>query len=206
MRSQVRISFRYSCFLEPNLCPDFMSSERPKSRQARFARFSKEAVKTLESLPRDASLPLILLTGGLRTPELLLTALSMRHAQLLGIGRSSVLSPDLPTLLQDTGPTQASWSEPFRPEPELSADASSLRWLWKYLPSIPLLGAGVETAYYVVTMRALATSGPRYPAASRMGGLTAVFWMWVWVDRATVWAALSLASLALIAGIAVVYY
>lgn len=192
-----------------------MSSPPPNSRQARFARFSKEAVKVLDTIPRDASsppLPLILLTGGLRTPELLNRALGMRHAQLLGIGRGSVLSPDLPSLLQEIGPTHSSWNQPFRPEPVLGIDASwCARWFWKYLPSIPLVGAGVEMAYYVVTMRRLATSGslrssesPNTPV-SHMGGLSAVFWMWIWIEWTTVlmWGALVVASLVLLVGIVV---
>lgn len=193
-----------------------MAPQQSNSRQALFARFSEQAVKTLESLPRSASsppLPLILLTGGLRTPGLLHTALSMGHAQLLGIGRGSVLSPDLPNLLQQTGSAQVSWDQPFRPEPNLDTSANwPLRWFWGYLPSMPLLGAGIGTAWYVVMMRRLAipdshkhnlVGSPDSPT-SHMGGLGAIFWMWIWVEWTTVRVALILASLALIVGIMVI--
>ncbi|KAF9459660.1 hypothetical protein BDZ94DRAFT_1199167 [Collybia nuda] len=188
--------------------PDFMTAEHPKSlRQALFARFSEKAVKTLEALPMDASsslLPLILLTGGFRTSELLYTALSSKHAHLLGFGRAAVISPDLPELVRGVGPSHSSWSQPFRPEPDLSTDFYWPRWFWSRMPRIPLVGAGVGTAWYVVRMRQLAAlDSKRLHLVSErshdMGSLGALLWMWVWVD----WrgAALLLSSLILITGL-----
>ncbi|GLB42192.1 putative NADH:flavin oxidoreductase / NADH oxidase family protein [Lyophyllum shimeji] len=171
--------------------PDFVSVGSP--RQALFARFSKAAMETLESVKSvtpSAPLPLILLTGGLRTPELLHTVLASRHAHLLGIGRSSVLCPDLPHILKQrelagTLRSEPGWSSPFRREPDLSAWAT----IRKYLPFIPLLGAGVNVAWHNVAMRRLANTpspikgmeGVLNPEHA-LGPIGVLFWMWVWVD------------------------
>ncbi|KAF8888590.1 hypothetical protein BD779DRAFT_1611297 [Infundibulicybe gibba] len=103
--------------------------EKP-ARQALFSRFSHQAVATLELLQHSNASPppAILLTGGLRTPNLLRTALSANHAHLLGIGRYI----------------------PFGPEPDLRVSS-----FWKWLPEIPLIGAGVGMAWYVLMMRRL---------------------------------------------------
>ncbi|KAF5379152.1 hypothetical protein D9615_006060 [Tricholomella constricta] len=172
--------------------PDFMPTKIKSPRQALFAHFSKAAMDALASLELEspsASLPLVLLTGGLRTAELLHTALVSKHAHLLGIGRASILCPDLPRLLKERelAGTQlsldASWSTPFRPDPNLD-----LSRIWNFLPTIPIVGAGINMAWYVVTIRQLAA----LPSSIRetllepdytLGPLEAVFRMWVWVDR-----------------------
>ena len=70
--------------------PSSVPSKHP--RQAFFAQFSSKLMEELSSMTSsDGSLPLVLLTGGLRTPAHLNTALSAKHTHLLGIGRSSVL-------------------------------------------------------------------------------------------------------------------
>ena len=165
---------------------DFTSTASP--RQALFSRFSRAAVDTLKSCQETTGSlpPLVLLTGGLKTPEILYSALSSNHAHLLGIGRSSVLCPDLPSLLKGPGgPTfpDAAWSVPFRPEPDL--------WSQKYLPSIPLVGAGINMMWHSAMMRRLATLPsvvegkiclePDYG----IGAIGAIFRFLVWIDDAS---------------------
>ncbi|KAF8069081.1 hypothetical protein FPV67DRAFT_1414625 [Lyophyllum atratum] len=172
--------------------PEFMTTSSP--RQALFSRFSKAAMDNLESLRASAPsarLPLILLTGGLRTPELLHTALTSRHAHLLGIGRGSVLCPDLPRLLKQRQLAGAQsyldpgWSSPFRAEPDLTA-WSQIR---RFLPTVPLVGAGINMAWYIVEMRRLAAipspvgeKMEELKPKSTLGPLGAVLRMWFWVD------------------------
>ncbi|KAG6908053.1 hypothetical protein DXG01_006359 [Tephrocybe rancida] len=140
--------------------PAFMT--RVTSRQALFSDFSKTAMDALESLSLGASSPLILLTGGLRTPELLHIALTSRQSHLLGIGRGSVLCPNLPRLPKQQrlfgtlDLDDPRWSAPFCPEPDLNA------WprLRSFLPTIPLVGAGISMAWYIVTIRRLAIRQP----------------------------------------------
>ncbi|RDB27844.1 NADPH dehydrogenase [Hypsizygus marmoreus] len=168
--------------------PDFLTQPTTSSpRQALFSRFSHAAVQTLASLPSSPSTPtspppLILLTGGLRTPALLSTALASRHAHLLGIGRQSVLCPTLPSVLPSL--LASSPSKAFRREPDLDMSA----WVWGWVPRIPLVGAGVNMAWYVVMMRRLAMgdgvdSEPDYG----VGPVGAVLLMWIWVEWSAWW-------------------
>ncbi|KAG5642729.1 hypothetical protein DXG03_002274 [Asterophora parasitica] len=175
--------------------PDFLATQTRSPRQALFSHFSRTAMDAIESLKQEstlsAPLPLILLTGGLRTPELLHTALAARHAHLLGIGRTSILCPDLPRLLKEmeketrevgTASSEAYWSSPFRPEPDLTFSPI----IRNLVPTIPLVGAGIGTAWYVVTFRRLAapptSKGMSFEPDYNLGPLGAVFWMWIWVD------------------------
>lgn len=189
--------------------PEFMTVHK-SLRQALFSTYSQKAVQTLSSLLQcpASPQPLILLTGGLRTPELLYTALASRDAHLLGIGRGSVLCPHLPTLLkerEDEGRAEGrriedvpGWDVPFSPEPDLELGWRWMVWLWGRLPKISLLGGGVNMAWYVVEMRRLAEAGmenmdkPSRREAEKAGmshhlagAIGAVFWMWVWVDERT---------------------
>ncbi|KAG6812889.1 hypothetical protein H0H92_015624 [Tricholoma furcatifolium] len=140
--------------------PTFMTTQKACSaRQTLFSEFSKAAMGALESSSSGNSPPLILLTGGLRTPELLHTALTLKHAHLLGIGRASVLCPDLPRILKQRksigvsdGIPDSCWSIPFRSEPDLNIWAN----IRGYLPTI--VGAGMNMAWYVVAMRRLAAN------------------------------------------------
>jgi hypothetical protein len=71
------------------------------SRQAFFARFAREARDTIHAQASSSPHhPLVLLTGGMRSPEVFENALSQGHADLVGIGRGSVLAPRLPLLLR----------------------------------------------------------------------------------------------------------
>ena len=178
---------------------DFMMSAKPSAsnspRQALFARFSHRALQALESLRQSNSayigcLPLILLTGGLRTPGLLQKALALKHADLLGIGRGSVLCPDLPSVLAKRLHDLQTWGDiPFQPEPDLQLPGilsyPILRSIWELVPKVKLIGAGVGMAWYVVAMRHIANTTvagqdkkirPKYD----VGGLYSVFCMWFW--------------------------
>jgi len=94
----------------------------------------------------------------------------------------------------------AGWDLPFSPEPDLEPSWSWVIWILECLPKIPLLGAGVNMAWYVVEMRRLAEVGMTGKdkdslSAKRngkwrdrsVGAVGAVFWMWVWVNPAIVW-------------------
>ena len=175
---------------------DFLKSETTHSkspRQAYFAHFSHHALQALESLPKTSTsppTPLILLTGGLRTPAVLRTVLNSGHAHLLGIGRGSVLCPSLPSILREKKEKDHSlWDDiPFRREPDLSLPRIlnywPLNWLWSLVPKIKLIGAGVGMAWYVVAIRRIchaSRSGSDMKLNYKMGGLGAVFWMWFWI-------------------------
>ncbi|KIM46043.1 hypothetical protein M413DRAFT_441104 [Hebeloma cylindrosporum] len=178
--------------------PDFMMSPKPSAsnspRQAFFARFSHRALLALENLRQEPAcpgyLPLILLTGGLRTPGLLQKALALKHADLLGIGRGSVLCPDLPSVLAQRLQDLKTWGDiPFQPEPDLQLPGifsyPIFRSIWEFVPKVKLIGAGLGMAWYVVAMRHIANTTvagrdekirPEYD----VGGLCSVFWMWFW--------------------------
>lgn len=173
---------------------DFMATKAASPRQAFFAEFAKKARDCLKTdFPADVDVPLILLTGGLRSPSHLQSALDAGHADLLGIGRGSILRPDIPVILQerilnaaanDTSIT--SDDEPFAREPD--GDIKPPSWV----PQIPLVGAGVGLAWYNVRMRWIATSQlekringkplsaplPTYG----MSGIETVVRMWVWLE------------------------
>jgi hypothetical protein len=180
----------------PNLMSvaDFMSAKAASPRQAFFAQFAKQARECLKTeFPTDANLPLILLTGGLRSPAHLQSALDVGHADLLGIGRGSILRPDIPAILQErilnaaaSGTSIALDDEPLTHEPD--GDIQLPRWV----PQVPLVGAGVGVAWYNVRMRRIAASqlerrgdGKSLPAplpTFGMSGIEATVRMWVWLE------------------------
>jgi hypothetical protein len=181
--------------------PDFLISETSPSKSLRqpfFARFSHQALQALESLPQTPTSPpppLILLTGGLRTPSLLRTALNSGHAHLLGIGRGSVLCPNLPSILKEKNKELQQWDNiPFQREPDLSLPHILKTWpvscLWNLVPKIKLIGAGVGMAWYIVGIRRISRasrSGSNMMLNYNMGGLGAVFWMWAWIPVRLGW-------------------
>ncbi|KAG2342313.1 FMN-linked oxidoreductase [Suillus weaverae] len=169
--------------------PDFMacSGSQKLDRQAFFTRFSRTVMKDLYRSPVPfSSVPLILLTGGLRSHSHLQAALMSKHADLLGIGRGAVLCPDLPEILRlqlQNNKSSSTWADrPFAHEPEAVFRAS------KWVPSVGLIGAGVGTAWYTTRMRDIAISQIKKPRAEpppvdyNRGGLIAVFKMWAWFD------------------------
>ncbi|KAF8914045.1 hypothetical protein CPB84DRAFT_1861255 [Gymnopilus junonius] len=173
--------------------PDFMLSSSKSSRQAFFARFSHQALKSLNSLRSSSTrpLPLILLTGGLRTPALLCSALASNDANLLGIGRGSVVCPALPSVIRTRLRDLQRWGDvPFQAEPILQngwiLEYPPFLWVLGLVPKIQLIGAGINMAWYIVAMRRIACDTVA-PGCLRppyeIGGLQSVFWMWVWMSR-----------------------
>ncbi|KAH9067595.1 FMN-linked oxidoreductase [Lactarius vividus] len=149
---------------------DYENPEFMTSRQAFFARFARKARDAIHaqvsSSPRH---PLVLLTGGMRSPEVFEDALSQGHADLVGIGRASVIAPRLPLLLRKQ-PTLS-----YSDTPLIRAAVSVLRWLG-VLPLPTLIGAGAAVAWYVVTMsRTSRGSGINY----QMGGIRVILTMWI---------------------------
>ncbi|KAG1876985.1 hypothetical protein C8R48DRAFT_689345 [Suillus tomentosus] len=192
--------------------PDFMacSGSQKLDRQAFFAQFSRTVMKDLHQSPVPfSSVPLILLTGGLRSHSHLHAALMSRHADLLGIGRCAVLCPDLPKILRSqlqNNKSSSTWADkPFTREPEAVFRAS------KWVPSVKLIGSGVGTAWYTTRMRDIAISqikNPRAeppPADYNRGGLIAVSMMWAWFDSriAPIWVLGILMVLVVTAGFSV---
>ncbi|KAI0090298.1 hypothetical protein BDY19DRAFT_764453 [Irpex rosettiformis] len=189
--------------------PDFMlaidSTEQKSSnnREALFARFSHRARAALLSSSSSSSQiatdqisyhrPLIMLTGGLNTPSLMMSALSNGHADLLGIGRLSVEIPYLPRVLAESGGT----IPPASPPPislrlldrALIILEVWIRALWSFIPSAlrpqfpPLIGAGVGVAAYQVAMRKLAGMPVRPRVSERMVNVDPK-----WVDVMRLWA------------------
>ncbi|EIW83221.1 FMN-linked oxidoreductase [Coniophora puteana RWD-64-598 SS2] len=146
--------------------PDFMESSLPPTksrRQAFFSSFSRLAVQTIASLPTpQQQRPLILLTGGLRTPAALSSALTAGHADLLGIGRGAILCPHLPALLASGAAAAAEPDLPLGRDPDLRTGASPLENAVSALTAnVKLIGAGFDMAWYVVNIRRMALAGMR---------------------------------------------
>ncbi|VDC02803.1 unnamed protein product [Peniophora sp. CBMAI 1063] len=152
--------------------PDFLLT----SRQAFFARFSRRAREAVRGAPKSRR-PLIMLTGGLRSVEMLQEVLEQKHADLLGLARAAVLSPDLPARLA-AGPGDAIF--PHLPEltyadTPIASLLSRICHLLGVLPLPKLIGAGVGMAWYTVMLRRLAEGrGVDYG----IGGLGSVIRMW----------------------------
>ncbi|TFY62967.1 hypothetical protein EVJ58_g3530 [Rhodofomes roseus] len=179
--------------------PDFMMKTL-SPRQAFFTTFAHEVKQMLAASPFSKP-PLILLTGGLRTLPLMSSVLKHGHADLLGIGRLSVLCPDLPRTLEAA---IAGTTEPGKfpleplPEPDLGSPvalpshrsilhhalaalfnllASVLTRCWALFPiQLPkLVGAGTIMAWYMVMMRRMAV---RKEVDYSVGGIEAVLIAW----------------------------
>lgn len=105
-----------------------------------------------------------MLTGGLTTTDLMVSALSNGHADLLGIGRLSVEVPYLPRVLREP---DGVIPPPPTPLPTISDRILSfvealIKAIWNSIPDVmrpqfpPLVGSGVGMAAYQVAMRRLA--------------------------------------------------
>ena len=105
----------------------------------------------------ESERPLVMLTGGFTKAEQMATALGAGHADVLGVGRMSVLYPDLPRRI-------------------LGEELERLPRLWspRWFPK--LVGAGVNTAWYVVQMGLL---GAKRELNRGLGGMEGVVRMWV---------------------------
>lgn len=157
-----------------NQFSEFMSKK--PSRQAFFSSFSRQAMKALPPAdPEKGPPPLILLTGGLRHESTLTSVLTENHAHLLGVGRLSVLVPDLPIQLKTKGSN-------FEPPPIPGFTGSTLDQIASFMFNIThisfpkLVNAGLECSWYFMGMKKMAT-GKRLSH----GGTEALIRMWFWV-------------------------
>lgn len=180
----------HSCTVVVFLLPAFIS-QSASARQAFFTEFAYEVKYRLAS-SQISRPPLILLTGGLRTLPLMSSVLTHDHADLLGIGRLSVLCPDLPRTLEAATAGDMKVDEfpmvPL-PQPDIASPSSHrgslhlldtlLVRLWALLPvRLPkLVGAGSVMAWYMVMMRRIAE---RKDLDYGVGGVEAVLRMWLW--------------------------
>ena len=119
---------------------------------------------TLRSIT-PAKRPLVLLTGGLRFPAQFHEALSTKKCDLLGIGRASVVQPELPNLTRQC-PEQVKDRQP---------KLARLEWLPK------IIGAGITTTWYAVQMRRIAR---QQELSLGMNSLEAVVRFWTPVTAA----------------------
>lgn len=185
----VHYSFRF-LFTKRKIHLGFLLS----SRQAFFARFARKARSAIHEVAFSSRRPLVLLTGGMRSLTIFHDALTQGHADLIGIGRGSVLVPDLPLLLkeacarQQMGTPDGDGDEKnmgrdflvklptlsYTETPSIRAATSVLRSLG-ILPLPSLIGAGAAMAWYTVTMRSI-SKGQK--VNFRMGGLRAVVQLW----------------------------
>ncbi|KDQ58681.1 hypothetical protein JAAARDRAFT_676428 [Jaapia argillacea MUCL 33604] len=168
--------------------PKFMEAKSSprSSRQALFSKFSKRAMSVLPSHAETNSTtlssstrppPLILLTGGLTTYERFRTCLESNHAHLLGVGRLSILCPELPRLLHSTSNIDSFLTD----IPSPSFESRFLDRAWRRLDRIlgmpRLIGAGLGMAWYVVMMRRMVEDQGE---GGDLGGVDAAVKMWLW--------------------------
>ena len=133
----------------------------------------------------------------MRSPATFQDALSQGHADLIGIGRGSVLAPNLPVLLEEFCSRQQAGTPDDRDDdnkvmmgqdfpvqqptlsyaetPPMRIVVSVLRLLG-ILPLPSLVGAGAVTAWYILAMRRI-SRGQRINY--HMGGIRASLLMWV---------------------------
>jgi hypothetical protein len=183
-------NFVYSSLAKVDLNLAFL----PSSRQAFFARFARKARSTIHALTPPSRYPLVLLTGGMQSPAIFQDALVQGHADLVGVGRGSVLAPDLPLLLKEfyarrqTGTPDGDGDEnmgrvllfkqptlSYAETPLIRVAASVLRSLG-ILPLPSLIGAGTAMAWYVVAMRSISRGRL---VNYQMGGIRAVVQLWL---------------------------
>jgi hypothetical protein len=119
--------------------------------------------------------PLIVLTGGLRCSSTFQSVIADNHAHLLGIGRLSVLCPDLPLRLNIQG---MAFVPP--PEPDLSDSTFDLllTFISKLGLTIPkLIGAGRQLVWYNLQIRCIAQGRDLF---SSIGGVEGILKFLIW--------------------------
>jgi hypothetical protein len=100
-----------------------------------------------------------MLTGGLHTPNLVKSALLSGQTDIVGIGRASVVCPEIPHIMAEyeRGQGQIDGDIPFATQPEQSVPIYLKVWpiisLWASLSKVKLVGAGLEMAWYTLVMR-----------------------------------------------------
>ncbi|GJJ14963.1 hypothetical protein Clacol_009233 [Clathrus columnatus] len=114
-------------------------------RQVFFASYSRRVVQTIKTLQLEKP-PLIILTGGLRSPSQFTQVISQNHAHILGLGRLAATCPDLPNRLFSSIPEDGVYRFIPAPEPSLYQP----RWVPK------LIGAGVVMAWHACQLKLLA--------------------------------------------------
>ncbi len=158
------------------------------ARQAMFARFSEKVSTLLSS--SNGLVPLVMLTGGLRSPALCHSALSKGQTDLLGIGRGAILCPDTPDVYRHRIVLRAIDTSPFGEEPDTSGFSN---WILKLLPRISLVGAGTGMAWYVVMLRRLSRTRSEPNLGRPSYGVSTIARMWLWIV-APEWSTKSLKS------------
>ena len=126
-------------------------------RQAFFIWFSQKALESLDSAGfKYPSRPAIVVTGGFRTPNLLYSALRSGHTDMLGIGRCSIVCPQIPNIMGDFEQRHGNSDGdiPFGATPNFSASDKYLKWwpiaaLRNTFSKIQLMGAGINLAWYI---------------------------------------------------------
>lgn len=116
-------------------------------RQAFFYKFSRRALKAIQSLPIHKA-PLVLLTGSLRGRSSMASAIRNQHADLVGSGRPSVVCPSLPTYVLDEQVEDKEIPEIVEPILPLF-----------FIPQ--LVGASIRTMWYCYEMARIAASKGR---------------------------------------------
>ena len=109
--------------------------------------------------------------------EMLQEVLDQEHADLLGLARAAILSPDLPARLA-AGPEHLIFPdlpELTYPDTPIARLLSRILHLLGVLPLPKLIGAGVGMAWYTVMLRRLAEGRC---VDYRVGGLGAIVRMW----------------------------
>lgn len=158
------------------------------NRQAFFSTFSRQAVAALSKSELTGAQahppPIIMLTGGFRSASQMISALEQQHAQIIGVGRMSVVCPDLPRVLSSHR------SSTGRGGPSVDLEAIEL----PALPNFPtpswfprLVGAGVNMTWYVAEIRRISSPHPRNGPFLSRGPLGSLWEMWFWFcDRGEV--------------------
>lgn len=129
-------------------------------RQALFSRFSQQILKALDNAGyHSPQRPVIMLTGGLHTPNLVKSALLSGQTDIVGIGRASVVCPEIPQKMAEfeKGQGRIDGDIPFAIEPEQSVPIYLKYWpivsIWASISKVKLVGAGLKTAWYTLVMR-----------------------------------------------------
>ncbi|KAL0959918.1 hypothetical protein HGRIS_011583 [Hohenbuehelia grisea] len=165
------------------------SSDSP--RQALFTQCAHDAMRSLEGIERNSEqkLPLILLTGGFRTPAQMHAALSAHHTDLIGIGRSAIVCTDLPKRLRSDidANTEAVCQQPAVETRVVKPTNRLSNWLWSKIPKVKLVGSGVEVAWYELALRRIAEAvvssadGEATPEFDfDLGNTKILVGMWLW--------------------------
>ncbi|KAJ8502609.1 hypothetical protein ONZ45_g11596 [Pleurotus djamor] len=179
---------------------EFMAASQTLSpRQVFFSQFSQEALAALDKAHYDHPRPLVILTGGFSAPSQMYSALQCKHADLLGIGRYSVMFPELPLLLRQQEakglpPSTASFgARPLVESNSVARQSGICTWLWNEIAQVKLVGSGVGVAWYTVTLRRMAETEEHQPQSDPrtrnyndtlqldMTPLRAVASMWLWL-------------------------